>query len=157
MNMEMYVRDSHKGPLINRGKHPFRKIIKVKQTNPQTTNTLRVVAARSKEGSTAQEAATAHQTVDCGTPRASLRLARGLGAAPRSLCLARGPGAPSGESPSRSRAWRPLGRISASLEGPELPSESPPRSRLLQTHDAAPTPPTGALNAPVHRGRPGQR
>jgi hypothetical protein len=50
-----------------------------------------------------QEAATVHQMAGCGTPRASLRLARGPGVAPRSLRLARGPDALSGESPPRSR------------------------------------------------------
>jgi hypothetical protein len=58
---------------------------------------------RSKEGPTAQEAAMAHQTAGLSTPRANLRLAREPGAAPRSLRLARGPNAPSGESAPRSR------------------------------------------------------
>jgi hypothetical protein len=79
----------------------------------------------------AQKTSTAHQTIDRDTPRVSLRLARGPGAASPGLRLARGPSAPSGESP--------------------------PRSRPPPTHDAAPTPPTRALNALARRGHSGQR
>jgi hypothetical protein len=42
--------------------------------------------------------------------------------------------------------------------GPNAPSgDSPPRSRPPRTHGAAPTPPTRALNALARRGRPGQK
>jgi hypothetical protein len=66
--------------------------------------------------------------------------------------------APSGESPPRSRDGRPLGRISASLEG-----RTPPRANLRLARGRpelvtpAPTPPTKALNALARRGRPGQK
>jgi hypothetical protein len=83
------------------------------------------------EGPMAQKTSTAHQTIDRDTPRVSLRLARGPGAASPGLRLARGPSAPSGESP--------------------------PCSRPPPTHDAAPTPPTRALNALARRGHSGQR
>jgi hypothetical protein len=90
-----------------------------------------VATARNKEGPTAQETSTAHQTVTRGTALTNLRLARGPGVVPRSLRLARGPNAPSGESPPRSRDWDPLGRDSALLEvtlGPRRRTYSPGQS-----------------------------
>jgi hypothetical protein len=64
----------------------------------------------------AQKVVATHQIADHGTPWANLRLARGLGASPCNLRLARGADAPSGRCPPRSRAGRPLGRVSASLK-----------------------------------------
>jgi hypothetical protein len=51
----------------------------------------------------------------------------------------------------------PPERISASLEGLGPSSGSPLRSRPPSSRSASPAPPTGALNAPVRRGHPGQR
>jgi hypothetical protein len=65
----------------------------------------------------AQKAVAAHQATSNGTPQANLRFARGPGATPRNLRLARGLDASSGESPPRSRARRSLRRIYTSLEG----------------------------------------
>jgi hypothetical protein len=70
------VGDNHRGPQNNQGKCPFSKNNK-KQTNKPTKP----------------------KTNDRGTPRVSLHLTRGPGAAPRSPCLAQRPDAPSGESP----------------------------------------------------------
>jgi hypothetical protein len=89
-----------------------------------------VVKAKGGRKPTARATSATHQAVGPHTSRADVHLARG-------------PGTPSGESPPRSRAGHPLGRISASLEGwsppranlrlargPGAPSgESPPRSR----------------------------
>jgi hypothetical protein len=69
------------------------------------------------EGPWPKDATAAHQPTGRGTSRVSFCLARGLGATPRKLHLARGPDAPSGDYPPRLRAWRPLVRSSASLEG----------------------------------------
>jgi hypothetical protein len=100
---------------------PFSKNNKT-QTNKPTNPKTRSIWLRPKaEGPTAQKAATTHQTNGRGTPRANLCLARGLGAAPQKLRLAQGPDAPSGESPPCSRARRPLGRDSASLEAASDP------------------------------------
>jgi hypothetical protein len=46
-------------------------------------------------------------------------------------------------------------RLARGLDAPS--GESEPRSRPPKTHDAAPTPPTGVLNALVRRRCPGQR
>jgi hypothetical protein len=63
--------------------------------------------------------------------RADLRLARGLGAPRANPHLAQGLGARSSESPPRSRARCPLGRISAPLEG-----EVPPRANVCLARGA---------------------
>jgi hypothetical protein len=84
-----------------------------------------VAATQNKEGLIAQEASTAHQTVGRGTPWAN-------------LCLARGPRRRAAESPPRSWARRPLGRVSALLEGltplgrvfASLKGTTPPWARL---------------------------
>jgi hypothetical protein len=112
-----------------------------KQSNPQLQTTPHMAAARGKERPMAQKASGAQQTAGPGAPRANLRLARRAGTAPR-------------KPPPRSRAWRPLGRVPASLEGPSPSREAPPRSRPLSTRSAVPAPPTGTLNALTHRGRP---
>jgi hypothetical protein len=76
---------------------------------------------------------------------------------------AHGPGNLSGqrcttETPSRSRAGRPLGRDSASLEGHARPRASLHLARGSRGSAApAPIPPTGALNALTWSGCPGQR
>jgi hypothetical protein len=89
------VRDGYKDPLIN-GKNPlFCKITKRKQAH--------IITDRCREEPTAQIISAARQVSILGTPRADLRLARGLRA-------------PSGRSSPCSRATRTLGRISASLE-----------------------------------------
>jgi hypothetical protein len=62
-------------------------------------------------------APTAHQTVDPATLGQNSASLEGRGAALANLRLARGLVAPSGEVLSRSRAGRPLGRGSVSLEG----------------------------------------
>jgi hypothetical protein len=101
--------------------------------------------AKSGRKPTARATSTAHQAVGPHTSRAN-------------LCLARGLDAPSDESPPRSRAGRPIGRVSASLEG-----WTPHRAslRLARGHPElkapAPTPPTRALNALTRRGRSGQK
>jgi hypothetical protein len=74
------------------------------------------------------------------------------------LRLARGPDAPSGGIPPRSRAGRSLGQDSALLEG-----RTPPRVefRLARCSRGlaapAPTPPTGAFNVMTQCRRPSQR
>jgi hypothetical protein len=95
---------------------PFSKNNKTQTNKPTNPKTRSVWLRPKEEGPTAQKAATAHQTNGRGTPQANLRLARGLGTVPQKLRLARGPGPPSSESTPRSRARRPLGRDSASLE-----------------------------------------
>jgi hypothetical protein len=71
----------------------------------------------------AQITSAAHRAVSLGAPLANFCLARGPGAVPRNLRLAHGPDAASDESPPRSRAGRPLGRVSAMLEA--APSSRP--------------------------------
>jgi hypothetical protein len=92
--------------------------------NPQTAKRASRSRGPGRRGPTTQITSAAHQAASLDTPRANFRLARGLGVAPRNLRLARGLDAPSGESPPRSRARRPLGRISSSLE--VAPSSRPP-------------------------------
>jgi hypothetical protein len=113
------VGDSHKGPLIIKENPFLRKIIKT-QTNSPTAN---YTPNNYGPGDT-----------DPGTPRAKLRLAQG--ARRRNT-----------KTPPRSRAGRPLGRNSASLEGWTTPrakfrfargldapsGETPPRSRTVRT------------------------
>jgi hypothetical protein len=76
---------------------------------------------------------------------------------PVKIHLVRGLCAPSGRTPSLSRAGRPLGRNSTSLEGC-----APPRAgqRLARgsrgSTTPTPTSSTGALNALTQHGRPGQ-
>jgi hypothetical protein len=118
------VGGSHKGPLKARAKPIFQKIIKCEQTHkPQITPCE--VATRGGEGPTAQITSVAHQAASLGTPRANMRLARGPGATQQNLRLTRGADAPSGKSSPHSRGRRPLGQISASLEG-----MTPPRAIL---------------------------
>jgi hypothetical protein len=102
------------------------------------------VAAQKQIKPTTQKASLAHQTAIPSTPRANLRLARGADTAPQN-------------SPPRSRAWRPFG-VSLPRSRALAPRASlrfarglppPATPRLL--------PPTRALNALTHRGRPGQR
>jgi hypothetical protein len=153
LDLDIFVGDSHKGPLMNRENPLFRKITKHKQTHkPQITP--RVVAAQSGEGPTTQIISTAHQAASRNTPRANFRLARGPGAAPRistslggyapprvNLRLTRGLRTPSGEYPPRSRATHSLGRVSARAKlrlarGLRAPSgESPPRSSALRVRN----------------------
>jgi hypothetical protein len=95
---------SHKGPLITR-KTPLLKNNK-RKTNKPTNHKAHSAWSRSKieKGPWPNKVIAAHQTASRGTPRVNLRLARGPGITPRSLRLARGLDAPSGESPPRSRA-----------------------------------------------------
>jgi hypothetical protein len=103
------------GPLITGENHFFEKIMKRNKTRHEPQRHAPCGRSPKWKGPWPKEAATAHQTIGRGTPGASSRLARG-------------PDAPSGGSP--------------------------PRSRPPQTHDA---PPTRALKTLARRGRPGQR
>jgi hypothetical protein len=152
------IGDNYKGHLIT-GETPLSKNNKKQKNKPTNPKKTRSVWSRPKvEGPTAQKATMAHQADGRGTPWASLCLARGLGTTPRSLRLARGPDAPSGESSPRSRdPTHPRASLHLA-RGPDAPSgESPPCSRPPLAHDAAPTPPTRALNALARHGRSGQR
>jgi hypothetical protein len=88
---------------------------------------------------------TAHQTIGLATLGRNSAPLEGYGAAPVQLRLARGPIAPSGEVPSRSRVGCPLERDPASLGGWTPPlargpvsieSRAPPRAsfRLARGH-----------------------
>jgi hypothetical protein len=66
----------------DQGKPLFSQKTKCKQTH-KLQITPRVVAAKCGEGPTAQIISAAHQAASLDNPRASLRLARGPGAAPR--------------------------------------------------------------------------
>jgi hypothetical protein len=86
----------------------------------------------------AQKASPAQQTASPNAPRASLRLTRGVGAAPRNTRIARGLDSPSGEFPPRSRDPAPR---SAPLEGSSPSREAPPHLRPpvdLQHHTCFP-------------------
>jgi hypothetical protein len=125
-----------------------------------------------------QATSATHQAVGPGTPRVKLRLARGARAVPPKLRLARGLDTPSGETLPRSRPSRACGPSGFQPGHPS--SRTPPRSRAIRTlklipvslecapsggsplrsgsrgfATPAPTPPTEALNALTHRGRPG--
>jgi hypothetical protein len=101
-----------------------------------------MVAARSKEGPTAQEAATAHQTAGCGTPWASLYLARGPNATPRHGASALLEGlTPCRASLRLTRGTRTPERVSASLEAaldPRRRTYSPDRSIKCPSTSRAP-------------------
>jgi hypothetical protein len=86
-----------------------------KQTH-KSRITLCTAAAQGRERPTTQKASAAYQIASLDTPRANLRLARGPGAAPRNLRLARELDTPSGEFLHRSRARLPLRRVPVSLE-----------------------------------------
>jgi hypothetical protein len=113
----------------------------------------------------------AHQTIGLATLGRNSASLKGHGAAPVQLCLDRGPVAPSGEVPPRSRVGRPLGRDSASLGGwtpPGRPtlergpvsieSRAPPRASLRLARGyhgptvSIPAPPAGAFNALTFAG-----
>jgi hypothetical protein len=79
-----------------------------------------------------------------GTPRANLHLARGPGATPRNLRLAR-----------RLDAPRVTLRIARGLDTPS--GESPPRSRPLSPHGAAPGPPDWIIKRPFLSWAPKSR
>jgi hypothetical protein len=109
---------------------------------------------------------TAHQIIGLATLGRNSASLEGYGAAPVQLYLARGPVAPSGEVPPRSRVGRPLDRDFASLgagrpleRGPvSIESQAPPRASLRPArghHGPAtsiPTPPAGAFNALTFAG-----
>jgi hypothetical protein len=82
----------------------------------------------------AHVAPTAHQTVGLATLGWNSASLEGRGAALANLRLARGLVAPSGGVPPRSRAGRPLERVSASLEdlmGPLPPYLLPRQGHLM--------------------------
>jgi hypothetical protein len=147
-----HIGDSHEGPLNNQGKPAYiRK--KQRQTNPNT---------RARQTHTP----TAHQTIGLATLGRNPASLEGYGAAPIQLRLARGPVAPSGEVPPRSRVGRPLERVSSSLgagrpleRGPvSIESRAPPRASfcLARGHHgptaSIPAPPAGAFNALTFAG-----
>jgi hypothetical protein len=105
------VGDNHKGTLITGG-NPF-SFANNKNTNELTNYKLhpKTITARQQEP-TAQATSAARQTINPSTPRAK-------------LCFARRAQHRTAGTPPRSRAGRPLGRDSASLEG-----WTPPRARL---------------------------
>jgi hypothetical protein len=65
--------------------------------------------------------------------------------------------APLQRIPPLDRGPWPLGRVLASLEGPNPSSRPPPRSRSPSARGVPPAPPTGAINALTHRGCPCQK
>jgi hypothetical protein len=92
---------------------------------------LRMVTTRNKEGPTAQEAATTHQKIGRGTPRANFCLAQGPSATPWSLHLARGTDAPLGRVSASLEDLTPPRQFSASLKaapGPRCRTYSPDQS-----------------------------
>jgi hypothetical protein len=151
------VGDSHKGPLIT-GENPIFSQNNKTQTNQQTVNFTSCNHGLVSEGPTTQATSVVHQAIGPSTPRAHLCLARGApGAVPPKLRLARGPDAPSSETPPRSRVGRPLGRNPASLEGPDAPRAKFHLARGRPGPAASAPTPTRALNALRRRERTGQR
>jgi hypothetical protein len=167
------VGNGHKGPLINGEKTLFRKITKRKQAY--------IITNRCRGDPTTQIISAARQVSILGTPRADLRLARGLRPLgqisaslegyphPRAdLRLARGLPAPSGGSPPRSRTIRALPlevlwvrkprthSSDRSIKRSDMPQA--PESKANPRHDGPLTPPGNhtptLFRQPSLRGHP---
>jgi hypothetical protein len=137
-------------------KSPLSKIIKLDNQIRKSRIRPHVAAAQGKERPMPQKTSVTQQMAIPGAPRANLRLAQGAGTTTRNTRLARGLDTPSSEFPPRSRdpAPRVRFRLARGLGAPS--GEFPPRSRPPSTRGTILAPPPGALNAPTHRGRPGQ-